>query len=34
MREQFAATIIGRNEPEAFGVVEPFDNTGRHLESP
>jgi hypothetical protein len=30
MREQIFAAVIGRNEPEALCIVEPFDCTGCH----
>jgi hypothetical protein len=31
MREEVLAAVLGGNEPEAFGVVEPFDGTVTHV---
>jgi hypothetical protein len=30
MGEQVLSTIIGGDEPESFGVIEPLDDTGSH----
>jgi hypothetical protein len=31
VREEILATRVGRNEAEAFSIVEPFDDTGFHV---